>query len=165
MEDSYRNNIVDFALIQIDKKFTWGMKGPDEFDCPGFTSYVFFELFGIKLEKNGYGSNDIAKQMTNSIGTLRQYAELDTNKRKYLDEIKAGDLVFFNKNKKGFNDNNSTVFMQFPLYVGVFIGDNKFIYASEDEGRVMITEIDDNWLKSLIASRDIVSHFILKANL
>lgn len=158
MEDIYRKNIVDFSLIQLDKNFSWGMKGPDEFDESGFTFYIFFELFGINIEDGGFGSSAIAKQMTNSIGILKQYVENHSKKREYLKGIKPGDLLFF---KTDINDNNGSQQLD---NVGIYLGDNKFIYASEFHEKVVVSEFDDKWVNKLIASRDIVSNFILKAN-
>lgn len=162
METGYRNNIVDFSIIQLDKDYAWDMKGPDEFDNSGFTFYVFYELFGIDLEMGGYGTGNTAKQMTNSIGILRQYIENDLNKQKYLEDIQMGDLVFFHT--KAFEENQPTPSSQYPGHVGIYLGDNKFIHADEDKGKVVISDMNEFWLNKLVASRDIVSSVVLKAN-
>ena len=44
MKDLYRKNIIDLALTKLDKKYVWGAVGDEEFDCSGFTYYVFYEL-------------------------------------------------------------------------------------------------------------------------
>ena len=44
MENFYRNNLIEFALLQLNKKYTWNSRGPDEFDCSGLTYYVYKEL-------------------------------------------------------------------------------------------------------------------------
>lgn len=158
MEEYYRRNIVDLAMIQLGKKYVLGMKGPDEFDEAGFSFYIFKELFRIDIEKDGYGMDEITRQMTNSIGNLTQYIEKDSNKIKYLDDIKMGDLVFFHT--KALDENQPTTNNQYPGHVGIYLDDKKFIHASIDEECIVINDLDGIWLEKLVASRDIVSSVI-----
>lgn len=160
MEEFYRRNIVDMSMIQLGKSYTWGMKGPDEFDEAGLSFYIFKELFGIDIEKDGYGNNEITKQLTNSIGNLSQYIEKDANKKKYLNNIGVGDLVFFHT--KSLNEFQPTTNNQYPGHVGIYIGDNKFIHVSLEEEKVILNELDNEWLKRLVASRDIISSVLNK---
>lgn len=155
LEKYYRKNIVDFALIQLEKKYVWGMKGPDEFDEAGLPYYIFKELFKIDIEKDGYGSNEITKQMTNSIGHLTKYIEDDNNKEKYLVDINVGDLLFFHT--KALEENQPTTSNQYPGHVGIYLGDNHFIHVSPELGYILIDELTETWLKKLVASRDIVA--------
>lgn len=155
MEEYYRRNIVELTMIQLEKRYAWGMKGPDEFDEAGLSFYIFKELFEIDIEKDGYGMNEITKQMTNSIGNLKQYIEDDSNKEKYLDDIRAGDLVFFHT--KALDDCQPTTGNQYPGHVGIYLGDRKFIHVSVDEECVVINDLTGVWLEKLVASRDIVS--------
>lgn len=158
LEEYYRRNIVDLVMIQLDKSYELGMKGPDSFDEAGLTLYIFKELFRIDIEKDGYGMNEITRQMTNSIGNLTQYIEDDSNKKKYLDDIKSGDLVFFHT--KSLDECQPTANNQYPGHVGIYLGDKKFIHVSVDEECVVIDELDGIWLEKLVASRDIVSSVI-----
>mgnify|MGYP003314486094 CR=1 FL=1 len=41
MKDYYRRNVIDFAMLQLDKKYEWGEIGEEMFDCSGLTYYVF----------------------------------------------------------------------------------------------------------------------------
>lgn len=160
LEEFYRKNIVDMTMIQLGKHYAWGMKGPDEFDEAGLSFYIFKELFGIDIEKDGYGTNEITKQMTNSIGNLSQYIENDSNKEKYLNDIDIGDLVFFHT--KSLDEFQPTTSNQYPGHVGIYIGDKKFIHVSNQDEKVNISELDNEWLKKLVASRDIVSSVLNK---
>lgn len=155
MKDNFRKNVMDLALLQLGKNYVWGAIGPDEFDCSGFTFYVFKELFGIDINHTGYGIGDTTKQMTNDIGILRNYNENDEKKKDYLMDIQLGDLVFFHR--QSLDDNQPTPTNRYPGHVGIYLGDNHFIHASSDEGKIIISEMDDYWLEILVASRDIIS--------
>ena len=158
MIDYYRKNIIDFAILQLGKKYEWGEVGEDMFDCSGLTYYIFYTLFNIDINEGGYGVGDTTKQMTNNIGNLRQYSENDPNKDKYLEDINIGDLVFFHR--QSVEDNIPTPNNRYPGHVGIYMGDKKFIHAFSEEGKVVISEFNEYWLKVLVASRDIIKGII-----
>ena len=152
----YKNNIVEYAKTFLEKKYTWGATGPEEFDCSSFTKYIYKELFNINIEKNGYGIGDTTKQMTSSIGTLTKYKENDPNKEKYLNKINIGDLLFFHRQSP--NDNTPTPQNRYPGHVGIYIGNNKFIHASKDAGKIIISPLNNYWIKLLVASKNILKN-------
>ena len=158
MKDFYRNNVVELALTKLGKKYVWDAKGEEEFDCSGFTYYIYKELFNIDINETGYGVGDTTKQMTNNIGNLKQYNEEDPNKSKYIEEIKVADLVFFHR--QSLDENIPTPSNRYPGHVGIYLGDNKFIHASGDAGKIIISEFDDYWTKVLVASRDLIEGII-----
>ena len=163
LENSYRENIIDFATMHLGNNYVWGAKGPDEFDESGFPFYIFKELFEIDIEQDGYGIGNTTKQMTNSIGNLTKYIEEDEHKIKYLEKIQAGDLLFFHT--LSLNDNQPTASNQYPGHVGIYLGHQKFIHAYKEAGKIIISNLDNIWLKKLIASRDIISGIILKGTI
>ena len=158
MLDLYRNNIIELAMTKLDKKYVWGATGDEEFDCSGFTYYIYKELFNIDINETGYGVGDTTKQMTNNIGNLKQFNEDDPNKKKYIQEINIGDLVFFHR--QSLDEFSPTPKNRYPGHGGIYLGDNKFIHASGDAGKIIISEFDDYWIKVLVASRDIISGII-----
>lgn len=160
MENYYRTNIIDFAMIHLGKKYIFGASGPDEFDDTGFSFYIFKELFGIDITKDGYGIGESTKQMTCSIGTLTKYIENDENKIKYLEKIQPGDLLFFHTQALG--EAQPTSNNQYPGHVGIYLNDNKFIHANSKDGVVKISLLENEWFSKLVASRDIVSGIVLK---
>lgn len=151
----FRNNLVEYALTFINKKYTWGACGPNEFDCSGFTWYIYKTLFDIDITKNGHGLNNTTKQMTSNIGNLVKYASNDKKKKKYINNLNLGDLVFFHK--KNLNDNTSHN-NNYSNHVGIYIGNNEFIHASLDKDKVVINTFDNYWLKILVASKDIIGN-------
>ena len=145
-------------MIQLGKKYVWGMKGPDEFDEAGLSFYIFKELFQIDIEKDGYGMNEITNQFTSSVGTVKKYIEDDSDKEKYLNDIQSGDLIFFHT--KSLDDYQPSTNNQYPGHVGIYLGDKKFIHITVDTGVVVIDELKDGWLDKLVASRDIIANII-----
>lgn len=82
-------------------------------DCSGFTTLLQKEVF----------RKDVAR-------TARDMA--DQVKRLYEEELKEGDLVFFNFGGQPFN------------HVGVYLHNNKFVHVSTSKG-VIISDLKDPW--------------------
>lgn len=160
MEDSYRDNVVDFSSIYVDKDFCIVDCMENDFSAAKFTHFVFKELFDIDINKNGFGKDDSTKQMTNDIGDLRIYNEHDTKKTDYLDDIKRGDLVFFHT--QSLTESVPTTTNRYPGHVGIYLGNREFIHASSNVRRICIDKIEDEWFNSLVASRDVVKGILKK---
>jgi poly-gamma-glutamate capsule biosynthesis protein CapA/YwtB (metallophosphatase superfamily) len=99
-------NIIDFSQQFIGKPYHRGSKGPNAFDCSGFTSFIF-KNFGYKL----------------SPGCVTQ---VNQGTKISKEELQTGDLIFF----KGRNAKSTRV-----GHVGIVIsnngkGDITFIHAS-----------------------------------
>lgn len=92
--------------------------------------------------------------MTNNIGKLTIYKESDPNKQKYLDTLNIGDLLFFHENSK--NHNTPLIKNSYPGHVGIYIGEQKFIHSSPKEGKVIISKINNDYLKTLVATRNLL---------
>jgi len=158
MKDLYRNNVIELALTKLGKKYVWDAKGEEEFDCSGFTYYIYKELFSIDINESGYGVGDTTKQMTNNIGNLKQYSEDDPNKQKYIEELSVADLVFFHR--QSLDEFAPTPKNRYPGHVGIYLGNNKFIHASSEEGKIVISEFNEYWSKVLVASRDLIEGIV-----
>ena len=163
MKELYQKNILDFLTLQLNKPYIWGNIGPDSFDCSGLTKYIYKELFNIDIEENGYGIGDTTKQMTSSIGTLKKYIENDSHKKEYIKELEIGDLIFFHR--QSLKDTTPTPNNRYPGHVGIYIGNNQFIHASSDEEKVIISPLDDYWLKILVGSKNILNTLIITKEL
>ncbi|WP_246070656.1 C40 family peptidase [Paenibacillus kobensis] len=81
------------------------------FDCSGFSQYVFGKL-GIDLER-----------------TSGSQAKMGTQVDK--DDLRAGDLVFFNTSGDGIS------------HVGIYVGNGKFAHSASKG--VMITALSDSY--------------------
>ena len=82
------------------------------FDCSGFTRHVFEMSLGLVLPRR-------ASEQAVSAGLLNI-------KR---DELKPGDLVFFNTMRRTFS------------HVGIYVGDGKFIHAPKPGGEVRVEDM------------------------
>lgn len=152
MEESYRNNIIEFSKIYLGKTFEETHQ--NEFKQQEFTQFIFKQLFNIDLNQTGYGLDNSTKQMTNNIGDLKIYNKNDVKKINYIDDIKKGDLVFFHK--QSLEENSPSPANKYPGHVGIYLGDKKFIHVSDEE-KITIDKIDEEpWLNILVASRDII---------
>ncbi|MRN57323.1 NlpC/P60 family protein [Paenibacillus sp. LC-T2] len=110
--DSKMDKVIDKA---IGTKYVSGGISTNGFDCSGFTMYVFDKI-GIDLPHQS-GSQ---YQMGSAISR---------------DEIRPGDLVFFNTTGKGVS------------HVGIYVGDGKFAHASSSRG-VTISSLNDSYYVS-----------------
>jgi cell wall-associated NlpC family hydrolase len=106
--DSRLDNEVD-KLIGID--YRAGGTTTNGFDCSGFTGYVFKKL-GVNLLRS---SRDQVTQ----------------GKKVSRDNLRAGDLVFFNTNGKGIS------------HVGIYMGNGKFAHSASKG--VTITSLDEKY--------------------
>ena len=158
MEDSYRNNVIEFSNIYLNQKTIWFENNQNEFKSSEFTQFIYKQLFNIDINETGYGLDNSTKQMTNNIGDLKIYNENDNKKLIYLNDIKKGDLVFFHK--QALFDNAPTPTNRYPGHVGIYLGNKEFIHISPIEDKVTIDKIEEEWLKKLIASRDIIKELI-----
>jgi len=95
-------------------KYVWGAIGPNKFDCSGFTQKVY-KTAGIKLPRN---SRAQAK-----VGKIIKY-----------EDLKKGDMVFFDTNRKQTGRVN---------HVGIYLENGKFIHASSGNKKVVITNFKE----------------------
>ncbi|MBP6765190.1 MAG: C40 family peptidase [Rubrivivax sp.] len=82
------------------------------FDCSGFTRYVFENSLGLVLPRR-------ADQQAQNAGLLKIRRE----------ELKPGDLVFFNTMRRAFS------------HVGIYIGEGRFIHAPRTGAEVRIEDM------------------------
>ena len=87
-----------------------GTSAENGFDCSGFTRHVFQHTVGLLLPRS-------AEQQARDAQLLDVSAE----------ELKPGDLVFFNTMKRAFS------------HVGIYVGDGRFVHAPR-EGAVVRME-------------------------
>ena len=103
-EEKIRYKIVEFSKTQIGKPYVYGATGSSSFDCSSFVQYVFKKTLGIIIP--------------------RVSAEQSVFKPKLHNNIKKGDLLFFETLEKG----------------GMYIGNRQFIHASSKSKRVIVSD-------------------------
>ena len=89
-----------------------GNSAEQGFDCSGFTRHVFENSIGLMLPRR-------ADQQAQTAGLKSVRRE----------ELKPGDLVFFNTMRKAFS------------HVGIYVGEGKFIHAPRTGGEVRVEDM------------------------
>ncbi|MGQ9724758.1 MAG: C40 family peptidase [Tepidimonas sp.] len=91
-----------------------GSNAQTGFDCSGFVRYVYANTLGLVLPRRA-----------------AEQARATTPIAK--DELRPGDLVFFNTMRRAFS------------HVGVYLGDGKFIHSPNKGDRVKISDMNDRY--------------------
>lgn len=96
-----------------------GMDESTGFDCSGFTRHVFERSLGLVLPRR-------ADEQASAQGLLKVQRE----------ELRPGDLVFFNTLRRTFS------------HVGIYVGDGKFIHAPRTGGKVRVEDMQMSYWKA-----------------
>ncbi|WP_343051497.1 C40 family peptidase [Pseudaquabacterium terrae] len=95
------------------------------FDCSGFTRHIFENSIGLVLPRRA-----------------DEQAALSSLLQIKRDELKPGDLVFFNTMRRTFS------------HVGIYVGDDKFIHSPRAGGAVRIEDMSDSyWARRFTGAR------------
>ncbi|MCK9283677.1 MAG: NlpC/P60 family protein [Rhodocyclaceae bacterium] len=115
---------LDQALDLLGIRYRRGGTSPESgFDCSGFVGHVFREGLGLILPRS---SKEISK----------------TGEAVAKNELKPGDLVFFNTMRSAFS------------HVGIYLGDNLFVHAPRAGGQVRIEDMRESyWAKRYNGAR------------
>lgn len=116
------NDLLKEANKHIGKKYVWATRGPNTFDCSGFTSYVY-KQFGFAI----------------SPSSRHQYTQGVAVDKKNL---RKGDLVFFTSRNSGGNVGHVGMVVDANNENGTFT----FIHASIKG--VKISNSDENYYKA-----------------
>ena len=118
-------DLVMGAMNFIGVRYRRGGTTADGFDCSGFTRYVFENSIGLLLPRR-------ADEQARAPGFF------SISK----DELKPGDLVFFNTMRRAFS------------HVGIYVGDGKFIHSPRAGGEVRVEDMSvDYWAKRFNGAR------------
>jgi peptidoglycan hydrolase-like protein with peptidoglycan-binding domain len=107
--------IVDYAKLQLGKKYVYGTAGPNTFDCTGLTCYVY-KHFGVSLPRSAYDQGNT------------DYGVKITSKSKLM----PGDLVFFKHSDGKIG------------HAGIYVGGGNYIHAPQTGDVVKISSITSN---------------------
>ena len=112
------------ALGLLGVNYGWGGNTPDDgLDCSGLVRHVFREAAGLVLPRRSEEMSQTGQQVR-------------------LDQLKPGDLVFFNTVKRAFS------------HVGIYIGNNQFVHAPSQGGSVRVETLTAGyWAKRFDGAR------------
>lgn len=117
--------VVLFALMLLQTSYTFGGKNPSAgLDCSGLVQFAFQEAIGRKVTGNAASMARQGREVT-------------------LDQLRAGDLVFFNTLGRPFS------------HVGIYLGrGGEFIHAPNSKGRVRVEKLTNPyWSKRFEMAR------------
>lgn len=120
------SDLVLSAMNFLGVRYTRGGSSVENgFDCSGFTRHIFEMSVGLVLPRR---ADEQAKD--SSLLSIRK------------DELKPGDLVFFNTMKRTFS------------HVGIYVGEGKFIHAPRTGSAVRVEDMRDSyWAKRFTGAR------------
>ncbi len=108
-------DVIDQAVDLLGIPYRWGGSTPESgFDCSGFVGHVFRTGLGLILPRSAIELSKAGEPVA-------------------TDELKPGDLVFFNTMRRAFS------------HVGIYLGDNQFVHAPRAGERVRIDSLRDNY--------------------
>lgn len=125
------SDLLSEANKHIGKPYRHGMKGPNAFDCSGFTSYVYKQF--------GYSISPASRiQYTDGVQVDRK-------------ELRKGDLVFFTSRSSGKNVGHVGIVVEADNATGKF----KFIHASIKG--VRINECEGYYENRYVGARRVIT--------
>ncbi len=111
------SELVVSAMAFLGVTYRRGGNSFDEgFDCSGFTRHVFEHSLGLKLPRQ-------ADEQAEAPGLLQVGRE----------ELRPGDLVFFNTLKRTFS------------HVGIYVGDGRFIHAPKPGAAIRMEDMGSSY--------------------
>ena len=106
------SELVLSAMNFLGVPYRRGGQSEEGFDCSGFTRHIFELSVGLVLPRRA----DEQAQMPGLLNVTR-------------DDLKPGDLVFFNTLRRSFS------------HVGIYVGDGKFIHSPRAGGVVRVEDM------------------------
>ena len=127
-----RQNVVDYALRQKGARYQYAGRSPRSgFDCSGFTHYVF-DAFDVSL-------------------TPVSRVQETEGKRVDLEDVRAGDLVFFRKSRGGSVFHVALVVRRRP-------GELTVVHSTSSRGVISENIYDSSyWRTKIMSARDVLS--------
>lgn len=124
-------NVAQDVILQglklVGVRYHWGGNDEDSgLDCSGFVRLVFKDSIGAALPRTAREMSEVGEK-------------IDPN------ELKPGDLVFFNTMRRTFS------------HVGIYLGDNHFLHAPRKGAEVRVENMDSSyWMSRYNGARRIL---------
>ena len=115
------DDVIGRAKSLMGTRYVWGGTSRGGFDCSGFVGYVMRGA-GINLPRTSIEQSRVGQFVPR-------------------DELKKGDLVFFNTRGGRVS------------HVGIFVGNNNFIHASSGRGRVRVDSLTGYFSQRYVVGR------------
>lgn len=120
---SKMNNAIDLLKQQVGKPYVWGANGPESFDCSGLVRYIYKTALGKDIPRVSYDQSKFGQAIDKK-------------------DLQVGDLVFFDTMNKGR-----------VSHVGMYIGNDEFIHASNKKDGVKKSKLSGYYEKTYKGAR------------
>lgn len=120
---SKMDSAIKLLEDQIGKPYVWGADGPDSFDCSGLVRYIYKTALGKDIPRVSYDQSKFGQAVEKK-------------------DLQPGDLVFFDTMKKGR-----------VSHVGMYIGNDEFIHASNPKDGVKKSKLSGYYEKTYKCAR------------
>ncbi|MEW6119529.1 MAG: C40 family peptidase [Pseudomonadota bacterium] len=109
-------DIPMYAVSLVGSPYRLGGDSPETgLDCSGFVGHVYRTALGVRLPRDSLAISDSTRPLTS-------------------DELRPGDLVFFNTLNRAFS------------HVGIYLGENRFVHAASSRtGSVVVSRLDERY--------------------
>jgi cell wall-associated NlpC family hydrolase len=110
------DDIPIYAVSLVGSPYLVGGNSPETgLDCSGFVGHVFKQITGLLLPRDSRAISDATQPLA-------------------PDELRPGDLVFFNTLNRTFS------------HVGIYLGEDRFVHASSSRtGLVMVSSLSERY--------------------
>jgi len=106
-------DVIFYALSMVGINYRWGGTSPQTgFDCSGLVNHVFRQIAGLVLPRDSYAMARLGRPVS-------------------FEDLKPGDLVFFNTMRRPFS------------HVGIYLGDKRFVHAPAAGKTVHVVDITE----------------------
>jgi cell wall-associated NlpC family hydrolase len=128
--ERYTSSAKDLVLKGLELvgiNYRFGGTDPDSgLDCSGFVQLVFKDAVGKLLPRTAKEQSEIGNVINKN-------------------ELKPGDLVFFNTMRRAFS------------HVGIYLGDNRFLHAPRTGAEIRVEDMSQGyWVKRYNGARRVV---------
>ncbi|MGL6106738.1 C40 family peptidase [Romboutsia sp.] len=120
---SKMDKAMELLNEQLGKKYVWGATGPSSFDCSGLTQYIYKTALGKDIPRVSYDQAEYGQAIKK-------------------EDLQVGDLVFFDTMNKGR-----------VSHVGIYVGNNEFIHASNPRDGVKKSTLSGFYDKTYLGAR------------
>lgn len=118
ISDAYLENMRDvifYALSMVGINYRWGGSSPHTgFDCSGLVGHVFKKIAGLVLPRDSYAMARLGQPIP-------------------VEDLKPGDLVFFNTMHRPFS------------HVGIYLGEKRFVHAPAAGKSVNVVDMTETY--------------------
>ena len=119
---SFGQRLVAEALKHVGKRYVYGGKGPNSFDCSGFVYYCVKQVSGGSINLTG--------------GASTQWRTAPGQRIRSIDQMQPGDLFFINDPAYGGSNYVAT-------HVAIYLGNGQLVHASSSTTGVITNALKD----------------------